>query len=74
LGWMRILSFSSSVPSPSPNITPPLFHPFSAFVALANLRYINAFNNNNNNNNNLLLEGTKYTWSLVLHDVWMFIH
>jgi len=27
---------------------------FSAFVALANLRYINAFNNNNNNNNNNL--------------------
>jgi len=26
--------------------------PFSAFVALANLRYINALNNNNNNNNN----------------------
>jgi len=25
---------------------------FSAFVALANLRYINALNNNNNNNNN----------------------
>jgi len=24
---------------------------FSAFVALANLRYINALNNNNNNNN-----------------------
>jgi len=24
----------------------------SAFVALANLRYINALNNNNNNNNN----------------------
>jgi len=25
---------------------------YSAFVALANLRYINALNNNNNNNNN----------------------
>ena len=25
---------------------------FSAFVDLANLRYINAVNNNNNNNNN----------------------
>jgi len=25
---------------------------FVAFVALANLRYINALNNNNNNNNN----------------------
>jgi len=27
----------------------------SAFVALANLRYINALNNNNNNNNEYLL-------------------
>jgi len=27
-----------------------VFNHFSAFVALANLRYINALNNNNNNN------------------------
>jgi len=29
----------------------------SAFVALANLRYINALNNNNNNNNNSTVVG-----------------
>jgi len=35
----------------------------SAFVALANLRYINALNNNNNNNNNLYrTETTSKKW------------
>ena len=40
-----------------PLVSVPKRHPdrlgrFCAFVALANLRYINALNNNNNNNNN----------------------
>ena len=30
----------------------PFIHEHTVFVALANLRYINALDNNNNNNNN----------------------
>jgi len=40
----------------------------SAFVALANLRYISALNNNNNNNNNIIIIIiiTEFTVSLRL--------
>jgi len=41
--------------------------PYSAFVALANLRYINALNNNNNNNNpNVLAAVSKGMQAAIL--------
>jgi len=42
-------TMTETVPS-SGRDGPILYYSYSAFVALANLRYINALNNNNNNN------------------------
>jgi len=38
----------------------------SAFVALANLRYINALNNNNNNNKTLAVVGAAVVVAVVV--------